>query len=132
MEFGQGDLMEIQKVIPDFMMQLFQAGAQRLERAYALIRILQTSDDATKLVHSILYFYRSPGLDAAAGKFIPLAAEDLQHLLIGMDSSYIKYCLQQLVNLNVLTKQTDGTFLLADERALVLAISELGHQQEAA
>lgn len=125
MEFTQGDLSEIQKVIPDFMIHMFQSGAQRLERAYALIRILQTSDDATKLVHSILYFYRSPGLDSAAGKFIPLAAEDLQHLLNAMDGNYIKYCLQQLVNLKVLTRQTDGTFLLADERALILAISEL-------
>jgi CRP-like cAMP-binding protein len=122
LEVSLADLPTIESVIPDFMLKMFQSAAQRLDRAYYLIRVLRSTDDMERLIHSILYLYRSPGLEGASTHLVPLTVDDI-HYLINMDKTKLVKCLEALVSQNILVKRPNDCYLLRDEHALVRAIS---------
>lgn len=124
LEFSLKDIPHIQKVIPEFMLHMFQSAAQRLDRAYYLIRILRSENDLERLVHCILYFYRCPGLDIKSSQFIPLTVDDI-HYLIRMDKKIVSRCLDELVKKNILVKRPNDCYLLRDEKALVRILPSL-------
>lgn len=129
LEVGLAELPIIESVIPDFMLRMFQSAAQRLDRAYYLIRILRSTDDLDRLVHCIMYLYRSPGLGNSALNMVPLTVGDI-HNLIKIDKESLIECLESLVSKNILVKRPNDCYLLRDEDALIRAMSLI--QSEAA
>ena len=130
-EFAKSDLPAIHKVIPDFMVVMFQSAVNRLERAYYLIRVLRSSEDLEKLIHCILYFYRCPGVDGVAARYVPLTADDI-HYLINMDKDRVQLCLDELAKRNILVKRPNDCYLLRDERALMNVLPDLERAIKAA
>lgn len=124
MEFKRADIPTIQKVIPDFMMLMFQAAVNRLERAYYLNRVLRSSDDLERLIHCIIYFYRCPGVEGVAARYLPLTVEDVVYL-ISMEEKRVRKCLDELARRNILVKRPNDCYLLRDEKGLMTVMPEL-------
>jgi CRP/FNR family transcriptional regulator, cyclic AMP receptor protein len=118
-------VLTIEKVIPDFMVLMFQAAAHRLDKAYYLIRILQSKDDSERVIHSLLYFFRATGVSEASRGMVPVTADDIGFLL-NMDKNVIKSSLDRLVSRSILIKRPNESYLLRDERALILELASLG------
>lgn len=124
MEFQRADIPSIERVIPGFSFVLFQSAVHRLDRAYYLIRVLRSSDPLEKLVHCILYFYRCPGVEGAAAKYLPLTVDDV-HYLVNMEKPLVAKCLDELAKRNILVKRPNECYLLRDEKALLSVVPEL-------
>lgn len=124
LEFGLKDVHLLSTVIPDFAFILFQAAAQRLEKAYYLIRLLQSDDDFEKLAHCLLYFFRSPGIDARVNRAIPVTSDDI-HFLIRMNRDRMDFCLRAFAQKGAIEILKDGSFTLKDPGLLMVAATEL-------
>lgn len=114
-------VLTIEKVIPDFMVMMFQAAANRLDKAYYLVRILQSKNDAEKVAHSLLYFFRASGIGEPTSRMVPVTAQDISFLL-NRDKDEVAAYLDALVAKNILAKRPNECYVLRDERALVLEL----------
>ena len=123
LEFDLRDVPIVESVVPGFMTTMFQSAAQRLDRTYYLIRILKSNDDMERLVHCILYFYRTPGLESTAGKYTPLTVEDI-HYLTNMNKEMIRVCLDDLAQRQILVKRPNDCYMLRDEQGLMAALMD--------
>jgi len=128
LEFKLKDIPLIQSVIPDFMVSLFQSAAQRLDRAYYMIRVLRSENQMERLIHCIFYFYRSPGLEVTAGRYVPLTVDDI-HYLINMDKGHIERCLDELSARGALIKRPNRCYLLRSESSLMEALQSSSKEQ---
>ncbi|MBI4404039.1 MAG: Crp/Fnr family transcriptional regulator [Deltaproteobacteria bacterium] len=123
LEFDKKSMSLIQGKLPDFLIRMVTLLSERLEQANEMITILQSQEEAERLVLYLKFFSQYHSKKVSGGHELIMTAEDI-HSAINMDKEKVGDCLEELVAKKVLIKQKLG-YILRDENALAQHISSL-------
>jgi len=125
LELSLKDFDIIQEKAPELMnamlQRIFEIAAQRLDRAKYLERLLRSSDNATRLIHLILYFSRSAGAETAQGRQVLVNTDNI-HYYLDIPEEKIDACLKELEKEKLLSRESSVYITFQDENALIEAI----------
>lgn len=120
LEFDAQSLRAIAAKIPDFSVKLLQIVVERLDKANALIGVLQVSNRVEK-VSQYLYFlceHHSKPASQGAGVEIHVTPETIRDAT-GVDLDAVNNCLKELIAERILTPKEKGGFFVSNENALL-------------
>lgn len=123
LEFDAQSLKAIVTKIPDFSLKLLQVVVERLDRANAMIGVLQTANPVERIAQYLLYQCEHHSKHAGAGLEISVSAESI-HTALGIDLETVSGCLKDLIAEKVLTVRDKG-FFVSDENALLTQVTSL-------
>jgi CRP/FNR family transcriptional regulator, cyclic AMP receptor protein len=123
LEFDSQSLKTIATKIPDFSLKLLQIVVERLDRAYAMIDVLQTVNPVERIGQYLLYCCEHLSKQANGGVEISVNAEKI-HTAIGVEMDTVSDCLKELIADKTLVER-NSSFFVADENALTQNLSTL-------
>ncbi len=123
LEFDSQSLKAIATKIPDFSLKLLQTVVERLDRANALIGVLQTVNPVERMGQYLLYCCEYLSKQTNGGVEISVTAEDI-HATIGVELETVSDCLKELIAEKTLIKR-NSSYFVADENALTQGLSTL-------
>jgi CRP-like cAMP-binding protein len=123
LEFDTQSLKAIATKIPDFSLKLLQVVVERLDRANAMIGILQTVNPVERVAQYLVYLSEHHSKPSGEGKEFA-ATEEAVHAATAVDMDTVKSCFEELLSAKVLTRRETG-FFLSDENALTQQLSSL-------
>jgi CRP/FNR family transcriptional regulator, cyclic AMP receptor protein len=121
LEFDQQSLKTIAARSPDFTMKLLQVVVERLDRANALIGVLQTMNAVEKVGLYLMYLCEHESKQDSAGMHIHVTAETIT-AATGVDVETARECLNELTGEKIMSPSEAG-FLVPNENALLQHLS---------
>jgi CRP/FNR family cyclic AMP-dependent transcriptional regulator len=121
LEFDQQSLKTIAARIPDFTMKLMQVVVERLDRANALIGVLQTLNPVEKVGYYLMYLCEHESKSNSNGLHINVTAEKIT-TSTGVEVEVARNCLKELTTEKAMIPSELG-FLVRDENALLQHLS---------
>ncbi len=123
LEFDSQSLKAIATKIPDFSLKLLQVVVERLDRANAMIGVLQTPNSVERIAQYLMFVCEHHSKTSGAGIEIHVSAESI-HAATGIDLETVSGCLKDLIAEKVLAIRDKG-FFVSDENALLQHITSL-------
>jgi CRP/FNR family transcriptional regulator, cyclic AMP receptor protein len=123
LEFDAQSLKAIATKIPDFSLKLLQVVVERLDRANALIGVLQTHNSVERVAQYLMYLCEYHSKPSGEGMEISVTAESI-HTALNIDLETVSECLNELIAEKVIV-QRDAGFFISDENALTQHLSIL-------
>lgn len=123
LEFDSQSLKAIATKIPDFSLKLLQVVVERLDRANALIGVLQTQNAGERIAQYLIYLCEHHSKNSGSGVEINATAESI-HTATGVDMATVSDCLKELLAEKVLAVRDKG-FFVSDENALLQHVTSL-------
>ncbi len=123
LEFDSQSLKAIASKIPDFSLKLLQVVVERLDRANALIGVLQTPNAVERITQYLMYVCEHHSKPSGAGVEINVSAEGI-HTATNIDMETVSGCLADLIAEKVLAVRDKG-FFVSDENALLQHVATL-------
>lgn len=123
LEFDSQSLKAIAAKIPDFSIKLLTVVVERLDRANALIGVLQTVNPVERLGQYLQHLCEHYSKPSGAGMEITFTPESV-HAVLGMDLQVINDCMKDLIAEKILTPK-DKAYFVSDENALTQHLSSL-------
>lgn len=115
-EFDTQNVKTIQAKFPDFMMKLTKMLSERLDHANELISILQSKEDASRVIRYLLFFASSHASKTPEGLNIVLTAEDISHV-VNVTEDVVTRVLDEVTSEKYLLKTEKG-YLISDAKLL--------------
>lgn len=123
LEFDSQSLKAIAMKVPDFTLKLLQVVVERLDKANALVGVLQISNPVERVAHYLKFLCEHHSKTSGTGLDITVTAETISSVA-AVDLATAKDCLAELVSAKTLTAR-EGGFHVLDEHAIAQNLSAL-------
>lgn len=125
MELGHTDIMNIEKQAPYIKKMILtrslEVAEERLDRANSLVRVLRPKDTRIRVLQLIEFFAKSQGMHEQKGIRLFRLAENLS-FYVEVPKDEVTTILNELIGLNILIPDTEGSHLLLSKEELKLLI----------